>query len=79
MTFMPLQPGQSPAGALNPQQMLALLGNHAGLGAGPMGPMSAPPIPGVAPAGGQGVSTPGMLPQQILSLMAQPKLQGKVR
>lgn len=65
--------------SLNPNQILALLGRHSGLGLGPMGPMAAPPVPGVAPAEGSGSAKPGMLPQQILQLMAQPKLQGKVR
>jgi len=63
---------------VTPDQMLQVL-TGVGTSAMPMAPMMRPTVPGVMPPAGQGSGKPALNAQQILQLMAQPKLQGKVR
>ncbi|OYW77702.1 MAG: hypothetical protein B7Z37_03165 [Verrucomicrobia bacterium 12-59-8] len=57
--------------------MLALTGP--GAMAQPMAPMARSTVPGLIPPKGQGAGGPALNAQQILQLMAMPKLQGKMR
>lgn len=63
---------------ITPQIMMQALTAPGAMGA-PMAPIQRPTVPGLIPPRGQGSPSPALTAQQILTLLAQPKLQGKVR
>lgn len=63
---------------MTPEQMLQMLGGL-GTSVAPGAPLARSPVPGVMPQSGQGNGSGALNAQQILQLMAQPKLQAKVR
>ena len=66
------------APVITPDMMMMALTNPGAM-AQPNAGLHRPTIPGVLPAKGQGAGAPAMNAQQILQLMAMPKLQSRVR